>query len=324
MLAGRGDTSRFPWLTMPQHRRGLPVEPVCPSDISRKNAVSRLELTEWPTTLRGTRSCPPGSKGKRTLWNPASTTLTASLNAFFERNRTKLRLFSRGFQVRLARGSGYSGRCGGTDPTANFSIQDCISLGLQATYYLPTGESGSQHSPYGDVFQSAYHVTCLKFHCLLSFSHDSTCLAILARDRSRASVYSQAVLCVNGIWCSHVHGSASKLRRELESWPVLTRPPPQGRPLPARFPSDSYILLPTTTYPPSTSSSFPREPSPYNRKHRDINKRPATMRSKFKDEHPFEKRRAEADRIRQKYNDRIPVSTDFTGGRDPTDKIYFR
>lgn len=33
----------------------------------------------------------------------------------------------------------------------------------------------------------------------------------------------------------------------------------------------------------------------------------ATMRSKFKDEHPFEKRKAEAERIRQKYADRIPV-----------------
>jgi GABA(A) receptor-associated protein len=32
------------------------------------------------------------------------------------------------------------------------------------------------------------------------------------------------------------------------------------------------------------------------------------MRSKFKDEHPFEKRKAEAERIRQKYTDRIPVS----------------
>merc|ERR1712144_173098 len=32
-----------------------------------------------------------------------------------------------------------------------------------------------------------------------------------------------------------------------------------------------------------------------------------TMRSKFKDEHPFEKRKAEAERIRQKYSDRIPV-----------------
>lgn len=34
----------------------------------------------------------------------------------------------------------------------------------------------------------------------------------------------------------------------------------------------------------------------------------SAMRSKFKDEHPFEKRKAEAERIRQKYNDRIPVS----------------
>jgi len=30
-------------------------------------------------------------------------------------------------------------------------------------------------------------------------------------------------------------------------------------------------------------------------------------RSKFKDEHTFEKRKAEAERIRQKYTDRIPV-----------------
>ena len=34
------------------------------------------------------------------------------------------------------------------------------------------------------------------------------------------------------------------------------------------------------------------------------------MRSKFKDEHPFEKRKAEAERIRQKYADRIPVSNE--------------
>ncbi|KAF8753446.1 protein 8 precursor [Rhizoctonia solani] len=33
------------------------------------------------------------------------------------------------------------------------------------------------------------------------------------------------------------------------------------------------------------------------------------MRSKFKDEHPFEKRKAEAERIRQKYPDRIPDLT---------------
>ncbi|KAI5450316.1 ubiquitin-like protein atg8 [Naganishia albida] len=31
------------------------------------------------------------------------------------------------------------------------------------------------------------------------------------------------------------------------------------------------------------------------------------VRSKFKDEHPFDKRKAEAERIKQKYSDRIPV-----------------
>jgi GABA(A) receptor-associated protein len=48
------------------------------------------------------------------------------------------------------------------------------------------------------------------------------------------------------------------------------------------------------------------------------------MRSKFKDEHPFEKRKAEAERIRQKYADRIPVccsrcfpSLPATDERDP-------
>ena len=37
----------------------------------------------------------------------------------------------------------------------------------------------------------------------------------------------------------------------------------------------------------------------------------ANMRSKFKDAHPFEKRKAEAERIRSKYADRIPVSIPF-------------
>jgi GABA(A) receptor-associated protein len=32
------------------------------------------------------------------------------------------------------------------------------------------------------------------------------------------------------------------------------------------------------------------------------------VRSKFKDEHIFEKRKAEAERIRNKYPDRIPVT----------------
>ena len=38
------------------------------------------------------------------------------------------------------------------------------------------------------------------------------------------------------------------------------------------------------------------------------------MRSKFKDEHPFEKRKAEAERIRDKYQDRIPVGVIFRVG----------
>lgn len=40
------------------------------------------------------------------------------------------------------------------------------------------------------------------------------------------------------------------------------------------------------------------------------------MRSKFKDEHPFEKRKAEAERIREKYNDRIPVICEKIEGSD--------
>jgi len=35
-------------------------------------------------------------------------------------------------------------------------------------------------------------------------------------------------------------------------------------------------------------------------------------RSKFKDEHTFEKRKAEAERIRQKYTDRIPVCSSYS------------
>ncbi len=35
------------------------------------------------------------------------------------------------------------------------------------------------------------------------------------------------------------------------------------------------------------------------------------MRSKFKAEHPLTKRKAESERIRQKYTDRIPVSPNF-------------
>lgn len=33
------------------------------------------------------------------------------------------------------------------------------------------------------------------------------------------------------------------------------------------------------------------------------------MKFQYKEEHPFEKRRAEGDKIRRKYPDRVPVST---------------
>jgi hypothetical protein len=35
------------------------------------------------------------------------------------------------------------------------------------------------------------------------------------------------------------------------------------------------------------------------------------MHFHYKEEHPFEKRRAEGDKIRKKYPDRVPVSADF-------------
>jgi hypothetical protein len=35
------------------------------------------------------------------------------------------------------------------------------------------------------------------------------------------------------------------------------------------------------------------------------------MKFQYKEEHPFEKRRAEGDKIRRKYPDRVPVSKDF-------------
>lgn len=46
------------------------------------------------------------------------------------------------------------------------------------------------------------------------------------------------------------------------------------------------------------------------------------MRSKFKDEHTFAKRQAEAERIRQKYADRIPVSTATPSIFTPNDNPY--
>lgn len=35
------------------------------------------------------------------------------------------------------------------------------------------------------------------------------------------------------------------------------------------------------------------------------------MKFQYKEEHPFEKRRAEGDKIRRKYPDRVPVSRNF-------------
>lgn len=35
------------------------------------------------------------------------------------------------------------------------------------------------------------------------------------------------------------------------------------------------------------------------------------MKFQYKEEHPFEKRRAEGDKIRRKYPDRVPVSVKF-------------
>ncbi|KAF2478631.1 peroxisomal membrane protein-domain-containing protein [Neohortaea acidophila] len=81
------------------------------------------------------------------------------------------------------------------------------------------------------------------------------------------------------------------------------------------------VAVPSCPTPPSASLpgiTFPRHPaftnhplSTYNPSSQPACTRttPSTnkMRSKFKDEHPFEKRKAEAERIRSKYSDRIPV-----------------
>ena len=103
-------------------------------------------------------------------------------------------------------------------------------------------------------------------------------------------------------------------------------PPPDSGRLVAHFhrpcltlsyPSTAAFPHPTTTTYFSFSSSPPSSPSttdfsttpkiPLNASHTTTNIKSINMRSKFKDEHPFEKRKAEAERIRQKYNDRIPV-----------------
>ena len=70
---------------------------------------------------------------------------------------------------------------------------------------------------------------------------------------------------------------------------------------------------PTSAPPPkaSLSNRATNKPTPegdyFDTSETEIPAKDTKMRSKFKDEHPFEKRKAEAERIRQKYADRIPV-----------------
>ena len=64
-------------------------------------------------------------------------------------------------------------------------------------------------------------------------------------------------------------------------------------------PPSRYLHSFTTTNKQHTNTNYP---------HINDSADIVNMRSKFKDEHPFEKRKAEAERIRQKYADRIPVS----------------
>jgi len=51
-------------------------------------------------------------------------------------------------------------------------------------------------------------------------------------------------------------------------------------------------------------------PQPPAHSHKDFNQNPpnvSTMKWQYKEEHPFEKRRAEGEKIRRKYPDRVPV-----------------
>lgn len=89
-------------------------------------------------------------------------------------------------------------------------------------------------------------------------------------------------------------------------WALLAK---QSFPSPALLPTLSPLHLSSSyIYPPHAQHHF-RAFSTANPPHTHTSTRLITtaMRSKFKDEHPFEKRKAEAERIRQKYNDRIPV-----------------
>lgn len=48
------------------------------------------------------------------------------------------------------------------------------------------------------------------------------------------------------------------------------------------------------------------------------------MKFQYKEEHPFEKRRAEGDKIRKKYPDRVPVSTLFFKSLNNKEKSIVR
>merc|ERR1712108_114151 len=56
-----------------------------------------------------------------------------------------------------------------------------------------------------------------------------------------------------------------------------------------------------------TGNTCPQQPA---HSHKDFNQNPpnvSTMKWQYKEEHPFEKRRAEGEKIRRKYPDRVPV-----------------
>lgn len=81
----------------------------------------------------------------------------------------------------------------------------------------------------------------------------------------------------------------------------MSSPPPS---LPAdQSDGDVAVISVKSRQPPTATFSSQSDESQY----RQAAFRLSKMRSKFKDEHPFEKRKAEAERIRQKYLDRIPV-----------------
>lgn len=72
-------------------------------------------------------------------------------------------------------------------------------------------------------------------------------------------------------------------------------------------PTSHLRLIYSFHHQPSNTLRYKRFPSRLITNSSYLSSHTVTMRSKFKDEHPFEKRKAEAERIRQKYADRIPV-----------------